>query len=149
MSLLTLLTTIHLFVAIFLIIFVLLQDSKGGAMGIMGGGGGGSDTVFGTGGASSFLVKATRTVAILFAISCLTLTYLSTSSNSSVTDDFVPAEVAPLAPAEKSMSNETEAQPREANQDNDKSEDVGTKENTGANTSQGPKEADGAKRKAE
>ena len=143
MSLLTLLTLIHIFIAIFLIIFVLLQDSKGGAMGIIGGGGGGSDTVFGTGGASSFLVKATRTVAILFAISCLTLTYLSTGSKNSVTDDFVPA----VAPAEKSMSNE--AQPREANQDGNKSEEVETKESTGTNTSQDPREADGAKNKTE
>ena len=90
---------------------VLLQDSKGGAMGFIGGGGGGSDTVFGTGGASSFLAKGTRWVAILFAASCLTLTYLSTASNSSVTDDFIPTATAPV---EKNMESKEEA-PSETN----------------------------------
>ena len=76
-------------------------------MGILGGGGGGSNTVFGTGGAANFLVKATRWIAILFAISCLALTYLSTSSNSSVTDDFIP-EAAP--PAEKATSGDIDGE---------------------------------------
>ena len=90
-SLLTLLTIVHLTFAILLIIFVLLQDSKGGAMGILGGGGS-SNTVFGTGGAVSFLVKATRWIAICFAFTCISLAYLSTNSKDSVTDQFIPTE---------------------------------------------------------
>lgn len=60
---------------------VLLQDSKGDASGLLGGGG---QSVFGATGASSFIVKATRTVAALFALGCIALAYLtSNQANSS------------------------------------------------------------------
>ena len=95
MELLTLVTIVHLVVAFLLICLVLIQDSKGGAMGILGGGGS-SETLFGTGGATSFLVKVTRWTAVVFAGTCITLAYLSTRSHRSVTDDFVPAATAPV-----------------------------------------------------
>ncbi len=89
MSLLAFITIIHLSVAFVLILLVLLQDSKGGAMGPLGGGGS-SQTIFGAGGASSFLVKLTRVTAVTFAATCIGLAYLSTQSNKSVIDDFIP-----------------------------------------------------------
>ena len=86
----TLLAFVHIGIALVLIFFVLLQDSKGGAAGVFGGGGGGgSNTLFGATGAANFLVKATRWVAILFAATCIGLTYM-TSKRSSVLDQYVP-----------------------------------------------------------
>lgn len=90
-------TILHFIVAIFLIIFVLLQDSKGG--GVFGVGGAGSGQVFSATGAANFFVKATRLLAISFAVTCLVLTYLTTHKTDSVTDDFVPAATAPVTPA--------------------------------------------------
>ena len=91
MSLLTFVAIFHVLVAIFLIVLVLLQDSKGGAMGMLGGGGGGSNTVFGSTGAGNFLTTATKWVAILFAVTCIALAYMTTQKDTSVLDDYVPA----------------------------------------------------------
>ena len=86
---LSFLAILHVCIALFLIMFVLLQDSKGGAMGILGGGS--SNSVFGSTGAASFLVKVTRWTAIAFAATCITLTYLtSTQKGQSLMDDFIP-----------------------------------------------------------
>lgn len=93
---LTFLAIVHVLIAIVLVIFVLLQDSKGGAMGVFGGGS--SNTFFGSTGATNFLVTATRWLALAFAISCLTLTYLSTRRNTSVLDNAVIPATAPTAP---------------------------------------------------
>lgn len=92
-------TVLHLIVALFLIVFVLLQDSKGGAMGMLGGGG--SNTLLGSTGASSFLVKATRWLAIIFAVSCVFLTYKTSQKSKSILDSYTPAAAAPqqTAPA--------------------------------------------------
>ena len=92
----TFLAIIHVLIAVFLVIFVLLQDSKGGAMGVFGGGS--SNTFFGSTGATNFLVTATKWLAVAFAISCLTLTYMSTRRNTSVLDNAV-APTAPATPA--------------------------------------------------
>ena len=87
----SLIASVHIFVAILLIFFVLIQDSKGAMGGMMGGGGGGgSNTLFGATGAASFIVKMTRLVAIIFAATCIGLTILSTGGSSSVVDGFVP-----------------------------------------------------------
>lgn len=82
---LTLLAAIHLLIGVALVMFVLLQDSKGGAMGVFGGGSS-SNTFFGSSGASNFLSTTTRWLAIAFAISCLALTYITSRKASSVMD---------------------------------------------------------------
>lgn len=118
---LTAFTIAHVVISLILIIMVLLQDSKGDASGLMGGGG---QSVFGATGASSFIVKATRTVAALFAAGCLGLAYLtSNQANTSGVFDrvqtpsslSVPAEdIAPVAPAVEGSAPEkpaTDAQP--------------------------------------
>ena len=65
-------------IAVLLIILVLLQDPKGdGAIF----GGGGSQSLFGATGATSFTVKATRLVAILFAVSVIGINYMLMSGN--------------------------------------------------------------------
>lgn len=87
-------TIIHFVVALLLIVMVLIQDAKGG--GAFGMGATGSNQVFTATGAANFLVKATRWLAIFFAFSCITLTYMTTKKSSSVTDDFIPATSAPV-----------------------------------------------------
>jgi len=82
---LTFIAIAHIIIAIILVTLILLQDSKGGAMGVLGGGGG-SNTIFGSTGAASFLVKATRGIAILFAITCFTLAYMTSQKSGSVFD---------------------------------------------------------------
>ena len=86
-STLTTLSYFHVVFAIVLIIIVLLQDSKGGAMGMFGAGS--SNTVFGSSGGANFLVKVTRTLAIMFSITCLALTYKTTNKSKSVIEDYV------------------------------------------------------------
>lgn len=82
---------VHVIVALLLILFVLLQDSKGGAMGVLSGGGG-SNTVFGSTGAGNFLSTTTKWLAVIFAMTCISLMYITTQKGSSVLDDVAPAE---------------------------------------------------------
>lgn len=118
---LTALTILHLFIALILIVFVLLQDSKGDASGLMGGGGGGGNrSVFGAAGASSFLAKATRFLAAMFAVSCIALAYITTSDTDSSVIDSVPtselqrSEPAPEAATEENLE---ETSPSETPED--------------------------------
>ena len=88
---LVLVSVLHLAVAFFLIVFVLLQDSKGGALGALGTGG--SHSIFGSTGASNFLVTITKWVAIVFTCTCLALTWHTTQQGSSVLDEVpLPAQ---------------------------------------------------------
>lgn len=94
---LNLLVIVHILVAVLLIVLVLLQDSKGGAMGGMLGGGGGSNSLFGATGATSLAAKATRIMAIIFALTSIGLTTYTSGGGGSVTDaviSTVPAGVA-------------------------------------------------------
>ncbi len=71
----------YVFIAIALIALVLLQDPKGGGGAIFGGGGGKS--LFGATGATSFIVKATRVVAVLFALCVVGINYTLMQGNTS------------------------------------------------------------------
>jgi preprotein translocase subunit SecG len=73
------LVVFYFLVAFCLIVLVLLQDPKGNGA-IFGGGG--SQSLFGATGATSFIVKATRLVAILFAVSVIGINYLLMSESS-------------------------------------------------------------------
>ena len=79
------LVVFYFIVAFCLIVLVLLQDPKGNGA-IFGGGG--SQSLFGATGATSFIVKATRVTAILFAICVIGINYMlmSQSSKSAVYD---------------------------------------------------------------
>lgn len=90
---LTLLAVVHILIGLALILFVLLQDPKGGAMGVFSGGSS-SSSFFGASGASNFLTSATKWLAILFAASCLTLTYITSKRGSSVMDTYTPPAAA-------------------------------------------------------
>ena len=70
-----LITLIHVSVCFVLILIVLLQAGKGANMGAAFGGS--SQTVFGSGGAGTFLGKLTAGVAVVFMLTSLTLTYMA------------------------------------------------------------------------
>lgn len=99
---LTLLSIVHVLIGLGLVLFVLLQDPKGGAMGVFSGGSS-SSSFFGASGASNFLTTTTKWLAIAFAISCLTLTYVTSRKGSSVMDTYTPA---PAAPTESAPATE-------------------------------------------
>ena len=72
------LSVIHVLIALFLIISIMLQSSKGGGLaGMFGGGGGSMGTVFGGRGAGSFLAKVTMWLGITFAITSLSIALFS------------------------------------------------------------------------
>ena len=75
-----LVTIIHVLVSLFLIVVVLLQSGKAadlaGAFGGMG-----SQTVFGPRGSATVLTRATTISAILFMVTSMTLSVLSSGGN--------------------------------------------------------------------
>ncbi|MGZ3826969.1 MAG: preprotein translocase subunit SecG [Bdellovibrio sp.] len=89
---------LHISVALILIVLVLIQDSKSdGALGM--GGSSGSNSLLGATGAQSLAGKMTVWAAITFAVTCLTLSVLTSSKTKSVVDT-LPLPTAPVtAPA--------------------------------------------------
>jgi preprotein translocase subunit SecG len=90
-----LITIVHVIVALILILVVLLQTGKradlAGAFG-----GGGSQTAFGTRGAATLLSKVTTTAAVLFMLTSLGLSLVSTQpggQSGTVLPDEGPADV--------------------------------------------------------
>ncbi len=75
-------TILHVMVCAILILVVLLQAGKGANMGAAFGGS--SQTVFGSGGAGTFLGKLTTIVAAVFMLTSLTLSYFSVARSSSI-----------------------------------------------------------------
>lgn len=90
----TLITIVHVFVCVFLILVILLQAGKGGGMGAAFGGAG-SQTVFGGRGAQTFLGKLTSASAAIFMLTSLLLAYNSSHSRSVVDSAAVPAPAPP------------------------------------------------------
>ncbi len=86
----TFLSIVHIIVSFIMIIFILLQDPKGGgAFGIIGGGG--TKSLFGSSGANQFLVGVTKWTAIIFAFTSIYLAALSSDKNTSVIDQYTNA----------------------------------------------------------
>ena len=98
----TLLTLIHVLIAVLLIGLVLIQDSKGGALGI---GGSTSNSLLGAGGAQTLAAKATRWVAVIFAITCISLSLWTAKKTQSVVSGAIPAQ-APAVPATTGIPND-------------------------------------------
>jgi preprotein translocase subunit SecG len=73
----TMLLVAELLIAVALIIFVLLQRSEGGALGIGGGGGGGMGGLFSPRGAADTLTRTTAILAGLFFIVCIVLNLMA------------------------------------------------------------------------
>ncbi len=95
----TILTVVHLFLAIGLVGLVLMQHGKGADAGAAFGSGA-SATVFGSQGSANFLSRATAVMATLFFITSLWLAYYAMQSTETVSlMDVVPAIPAEQAPA--------------------------------------------------
>ena len=80
----TLVTILHVLACLILIMVVLLQAGKGANMGAAFGGS--SQTVFGSSGAGTFLGKMTATVAVIFMLTSLVLTYTAGHRGSALFD---------------------------------------------------------------
>ena len=94
---------LHVLVAVFLVLVILLQAGKGAGIGAAFGGAG-SQTVFGGRGAQTFLSKLTSIAAAIFFLTSLTLSFISSTHTRSVVEGehAIPAaqtEKAPEAPA--------------------------------------------------
>src|SRR2546428_7560652 len=92
----TIVTIIHIFVSIGLILVVLLQTGKGADMGAVFGGS--SSTIFGSSGAGNFLTRLTTGMAIVFMITSLTLGYFSGKRATSSVFDSRSGQTEPAAP---------------------------------------------------
>jgi preprotein translocase subunit SecG len=66
---------VHVFVAVFIVVLVLIQQGKGATMGASFGSGA-SQTVFGSRGSGSFLFRVTIGCAAIFFATSITLNYL-------------------------------------------------------------------------
>jgi preprotein translocase subunit SecG len=76
----TLLEIVHVFVCLFLMLVVLLQQGKGGGMGAAFGGGA-TQQVFGGRGAGNLLTRATAVCAGIFMLTSVSLAYVSSSGD--------------------------------------------------------------------
>ena len=90
------LITLHVLVAVILILMVLLQKGKGADIGAAFGGA--SQTVFGPRGAQSFLSKLTAGSAILFMLTSVSLAIIQ-SKKSSVMEDVKTEQTVPAVPS--------------------------------------------------
>src|SRR5665213_3012989 len=96
----TLLLALELVIALMLIVFVLLQRSEGGALGIGGGSGGGMGGLFTPRGAGDALTRTTAILAVLFFTTCIGLNLLALHGrNETSILDSTPATTAPIKPA--------------------------------------------------
>ena len=74
---LTLVTTVHVTAALFIICIVLLQGGSSGGLGAgFGGGSGGSQSMFGAAGPVSLLGRLTYVFAVIFMITSISLTIM-------------------------------------------------------------------------
>ncbi len=98
----TVLLVLHLMIAIFLVAFILLQRSSGGALDGLGGGNGASSflTARGTG---NFLTRATAILATLFFITSMSLSlyykgHSTQTAAKSIVEQVPVQQSAPTAP---------------------------------------------------
>lgn len=103
----TILTTIHIFAALFMIGVVLLQAGKGSGMGAAFGGGQ-SQAMFGNSSGMSFMGKLTAGVATVFMLTSISLAYLA-STQDSVVDDIEQPTVNEQPKLEDAQPEETPA----------------------------------------
>jgi len=95
----TLILTLHIIVCVLLVILVLLQAGKEG-MGVIFGGG--NSSVFGSGGAGGILAKLTALMAVIFVITSLSYTLVTSSrpsNQSTILNVKIEDTAAPKAPA--------------------------------------------------
>lgn len=102
----TLILTLHIIVCVLLVILILLQSGKEG-MGVIFGGG--NSSVFGSSGAGGILAKLTTLLAIIFVITSLSYTYVTSSrpkTESTILDVKIEEAAVPNAPASNESAND-------------------------------------------
>lgn len=103
----SLILTLHIIVCVLLVILILLQSGKEG-MGVIFGGG--NTSVFGSSGAGGILAKLTTLMAVIFVITSLSYTYVTSSrpgSESTILNVKIEEPQAPAktpAPADSAAS---------------------------------------------
>jgi preprotein translocase subunit SecG len=105
----TVLLIIHVLICVALVIVVLMQSAKGEGLAGAFGGGAITGAVFGGRGAASFLSKATTVLAIVFMMSCLVLSLLSSGRGTAS----VPTDSAVARTAQEQAAQQ-QAVPQEA-----------------------------------
>ncbi len=95
-------TVLHVFVSVLMIMIILLQMGKGAEMGSTFGGGY-SQTIFGSSGPVSFLNKLTTVIAVVFMLTSLTLAFLTGQSPAKRVE--VPGQGAPVIPGPQGGGN--------------------------------------------
>jgi len=105
----TFVAILHILVALLLIGLVLVQDSKGGgALGM----GGGSNSVLGAAGAQTLWAKLTRVIALIFAMTCISLSYMTAQKTRSIIDSTpIPSVPAASSSAAGGAAAPTDAKP--------------------------------------
>lgn len=108
-----LILTLHIIVCVILVILILLQSGKEG-MGVIFGGG--NSSVFGSAGAGGILAKLTTLMAIIFVITSLSYTYVTSSrpTGKSTILDVRLEDMPPPASAPKEAEGVNKAAPTEA-----------------------------------
>lgn len=108
----TLILTLYIIVCVLLVILILLQSGKEG-MGVIFGGG--NSSVFGSTGAGGILAKLTAFMAVVFVITALSYTYVTSSKptgESTILDvkiEEAPATSTPATPPAQSVSPSAES----------------------------------------
>lgn len=97
----SLILTLHIIVCVLLVILILLQSGKEG-MGVIFGGG--NTSVFGSSGAGGILAKLTTLMAVIFVITSLSYTYVTSSRPSSESTILNVKIEEPQAPAKTPAS---------------------------------------------
>ena len=103
----TLVLTIHILIALGLVITVLLQRSEGGGLGIGGGGSGGMGGFMSARGTANLLTRATAILAACFFVTSLSLAIIADSGRQKSLADEIKKEEssnipkAPQAPMSK------------------------------------------------
>lgn len=88
----TFLATIHIITCLALVGLVLIQDSKGGGVFTSQTG---SNSVLGAGGATTLAQTMTKVLAVIFAVTCISLSIIAARSQKSVVDGVVPMTTTP------------------------------------------------------
>lgn len=107
-----LILTLHIIVCVLLVILILLQSGKEG-MGVIFGGG--NSSVFGSTGAGGILAKLTTLMAVIFVITSLSYTYV-TSERPSTESTIIDVRIEEPAAAKENATPVQNAQPEAGSQ---------------------------------
>ena len=90
----TIILSIHIILAISLVVLILVQHGKGADAGAAFGSGA-SSTVFGAGGSATFLTKITTVIALSFFLTSLSLAYFASNKTLPANDSLIEKTIQP------------------------------------------------------